>query len=80
MSKDFTNGYGPEEYMNLKALSGEYEIKANYFGSRTAKLTGTVTLQVDIYTNWGRPNQSQKTVTLRLNDQKELVEIGKIQF
>ncbi|MCK5666985.1 MAG: hypothetical protein KAI17_26040, partial [Thiotrichaceae bacterium] len=33
VSRDFTQGYGPEEYVLKKALAGIYNIKAHYYGS-----------------------------------------------
>ncbi len=55
VSRDFTQGYGPEEYMVRKAAHGVYTIEANYFGSRATTLLGPVTVQVDVLTNFGRP-------------------------
>src|SRR5690606_41677271 len=40
MTKDFTQGYGPEEYFVRTAMPGEYTIMAHYFGSRAQRLTG----------------------------------------
>ncbi len=33
MSRDFSNGYGPEEYTVKKAMQGKYKIQANFYGS-----------------------------------------------
>src|SRR5205085_6237154 len=32
LSRDFTQGYGPEEYCLRRAMAGEYKIQANYYG------------------------------------------------
>ncbi len=32
ISKDFTTGLGPEQFMQKQALSGEYTFKCNYYG------------------------------------------------
>ena len=32
LSRDITQGYGPEEYLIKKAVSGTYQIKAHYYG------------------------------------------------
>ena len=40
-----------------------YTIEANYFGSRATRLLGPVTVQVDVLTNFGRPNQQRKSLT-----------------
>ena len=80
MSRDFTRGYGPEEYLLKKAMHGVYRIKVNYYGSSAAKLLGAVTLQADVFANFGRPNEQRKTLTLRLRTKKETVQIGEIEF
>jgi tetratricopeptide (TPR) repeat protein len=80
VSCDFTQGYGPEEYMVRRAAPGTYTIEANYFGSRAVTLLGPVTVQVDVLTNFGRPNQQRKSLTIRLKEAKETVRIGQIEF
>jgi len=80
VSNDLTDGYGPEEYMVRKAVHGMYTIKANYYGSRSVKLTGGVTVQVDIYTNYGRKEEDRKSITVRLKGTKDKITIGKIEF
>ena len=57
-----------------------YKIEANYFGSRTTRLLGPVTVQVDLLTNYGRPNEQRKSLTLRLKDARKTVRIGEIEF
>ncbi len=80
VSRDFTQGYGPEEYVLKKAMKGLYKIEANYYGSSSAKILGAVTLQVDIFTNYGRPDEKRKSITLRLTGEKETVYVGDIRF
>ncbi len=79
-SRDFTQGYGPEEYLIHHAMKGTYKIEANYFSNRAPSLSGTVTIQVDIFTNYGRPNQEHKAITIRLRENKETLLIGEITF
>jgi hypothetical protein len=80
MSRDFTQGYGPEEYVLKKAVPGAYKIMVDYFGSRAQTLMGPVTLQVDIYTNYGRENEKKQSITLRLADKKEKITVGEVSF
>lgn len=80
VSRDFTGGYGPEEYLVRRAMHGMYKIEANYYGSQATRLLGAVTVQVDVYTNFGRKNQQCRSLTLRLKDAKETVPIGQIEF
>lgn len=77
MSSDFTDGYGPEEFLIRKALPGNYEVRANFYGNRQQVLAGATTVQAVLITNWGRPNEKREAVTLRLKEAEEVVEIGK---
>jgi len=80
VSRDFTQGYGPEEYMIKKARHGMYEVKTNFYGSRSQKIAGAVTLQVDLFTNYGRENEKRRSVTLRLTENKETFKVADIEF
>ena len=78
LSKDFTSGYGPEDYMIRRAVPGVYKIQTNYFGSNEQKLTGGTTVQATIITNFGRGNEKRQHLTLRLTQNKETVTIGAV--
>lgn len=80
VSRDFTRGYGPEEYMIRQARTGTYEIKTNFFGSTSQKIAGAVTLQVDIFTNYGREDEKRRSVTLRLKENRETFTVAEIEF
>jgi tetratricopeptide (TPR) repeat protein len=80
LSKDFTQGYGPEEYMLKKLMPGEYKIQAHFFGSRDQKLIGPTTVQATVITHYGRPDEKRQAITLRLTDPKEMVEIGTVKL
>jgi tetratricopeptide (TPR) repeat protein len=80
VSRDFTQGYGPEEYVLKKAMHGMYKIEVNYYGTSGPTLSGATTLQVDVLTNYGRPNEKRKSITLRLTEKKETFEVGAIEF
>jgi uncharacterized protein YfaP (DUF2135 family) len=80
VSRDFTGGYGPEEYWVRRAMNGTYQIKANYYGSSETRLLGEVTVQVDVFTNFGRDNEQHQAITVRLKEAKDTVDIGQIEF
>ncbi len=80
VSRDFTQGYGPEEYLIKKAMKGTYKVQANYFGAGAPTVTGPVTLQLDIYSNYGRADEKHKAITLRLTDKKEVIDVGEVTF
>ncbi|MBW2735182.1 MAG: DUF2135 domain-containing protein, partial [Deltaproteobacteria bacterium] len=80
VTRDFTRGYGPEVYAIRRAMRGRYKIRTKFYGSSAAKLAGAVTLQVDVYTNYGRHNQRRRSLTLRLTKKKEAFTVGTITF
>jgi tetratricopeptide (TPR) repeat protein len=80
VSRDFTDGYGPEVYALRRAMNGTYKVKTKFFGSSAAQLIGAVTLQVDVFTNWGRPNEKRRSMTLRLTDTKDELVVGELEF
>ena len=79
-SRDFTQGYGPEEYMVRRAMPGDYQILVNYYSSSALSLIGSVTLQVDVFTNFGRANEKRQSLTVRLTESSETIEVGSIRF
>ena len=78
VSRDFTQGYGPEEYSIRRAMPGTYTLKTKFFGSSAAQMQGAVTLYVDLYTDYGRPSQQKQSITLRLADAKDMFTVGDI--
>ncbi|MEZ0229351.1 MAG: VIT domain-containing protein [Planctomycetota bacterium] len=42
--QDFTQGYGPEEYLVKKAMKGTFKIQINYYGNRQQLLAGDTTI------------------------------------
>jgi len=80
VSRDFTQGYGPEEYCLRQAMHGTYKVEANYFGSQATRLTGPVTVQAEVITHFGRPNEKRQSLTLRLEEKKETVTVGAVEF
>jgi len=80
ISRDFTDGYGPEEYLIRKAAAGAYTVAAHYYGTNRQKLAAPVTLQVDIYTDFGRTTERRRSITLRLAETDETVTVGDVKF
>jgi len=80
VSRDFTQGYGPEEYLLKKSMRGKYKLEVNYYGSSAPTLTGSVTLMVDVFTNYGRKNEKRQTITVRLRESKDVVQVGEVSF
>lgn len=80
ISRDFTQGYGPEEFMLKKALSGEYNIQADYYGTNSQTLLAPVNLHLVFITNFGKINEKKQEITIRLENKKDVIDIGKFKF
>ncbi|WP_081891800.1 VIT domain-containing protein [Verrucomicrobium sp. BvORR106] len=78
MSADCTRGYGPEVFTVRRPLPGTYTVKVNYYGNTQQKLAGATTVQVEFQTAFDQAGKVRRdAVTRRLEDKKEVIEIGK---
>jgi len=78
VSRDFTEGYGPEEYVLRKAVPGVYTIKAHYYGSSQQVVVGACTVIVTVFTNFGRADETKQILTLRLDRPSDETLVGEI--
>jgi len=79
LSRDFSHGYGPEEYLIRTAEEGTYTISVRLF-SALSKATGT-TISVRIWSYYGNPQKEQEQrYTLRLQQDRELHQVAKVVF
>ena len=79
ISRDVTQGYGPEEFMLKKAENGKYKVQVDYFGTHSQKQLIPVSLRITFYTHFGTPQQKQEETTVRLSNAKEVIEVGAFQ-
>ena len=80
ISEDFTDGYGPEEFMLKKAIKGKYKVLVDYYADSVQKISGPTILKVSMYTNYGKANEVKKTITVRLDKEEDDMEIGSLIF
>lgn len=78
VSRDFTEGYGPEEYVLRRAMPGVYKIRCKYYGSSQQTLVGPATVSAVVISNFGRADERRQKLTLRLDKVKEMVDIGEV--
>jgi hypothetical protein len=71
LSRDVTQGYGPEMYTLANAKPGTYHIKAKYFASDANRASTRTKVSATIIQNWGTEQERilHKTVTLRYGKQ-----------
>ncbi len=76
MTRDVTDGFGPEMYTLPSAKAGEYQLLANYFGSDANRTGVRSRVFVTVYRNYGDPHrQSIEKKTITLSEQKEKREL-----
>jgi hypothetical protein len=80
LSRDFTGGYGPEEYSIKKACPGKYAVQAKYFASHQQSLPGGTTLLVSMYRYYGTDKEQKSMVTMRLQSNKDIVDVCTVDF
>lgn len=81
LSRDFTKGFGPEEYVLRVAQRGTYRIKAKYYANHQQSLTGATTLLLTIFKNYGDADKEEKKfISFRLASNKELMTVGEVSF
>jgi len=74
-------GYGPEEYVIRKVVSGTYEIKVRVFTTRGRAANQDIAAKVNIYTHYGDPKREREAVyVIRLNTDKEVVPVATVVF
>lgn len=76
VSRDFTQGYGPEVYTIARPLPGTYRIQANYYGDRRQSVSGPVTVQVEFQTGFGEAGGERQAITRRLESGKQTIDLG----
>jgi len=76
LTRDFTGGYGPEEFSLRKAKPGRYEVRARFFGHQQQLVSPYTTLMLWLSTDFGTPGQKDERVVLRLSGRGEQVLVG----
>ncbi len=80
ISRDVTEGYGPEEFLVRRAIPGLYKVQTHYYGTNSQKMLAPVTLYAEVYTDYARPNEKRRTMVFRLEGQDKVVHVGDIGY
>ena len=77
MTRDVTEGFGPEMYTLEEAKAGDYRVLANYFGTDANRTNVRSKVYVTVYRNYGDPKRQRierKTITLaNRKEKRELI-------
>jgi len=79
ISRNFSHGYGPEEYLARNAQHGKYQIWVKLFSSMQ-KYTGT-TILVKIWAYFGDPTKEEEvSYSVRLQNDRESCHVADVVF
>jgi uncharacterized protein YfaP (DUF2135 family) len=82
ITKDFTRGYGPEEFTLKTAKRGFYSIYVNYYSESRQTITGPVTVYALLTTNYGTKDEKTEKISIQLenDNEKKTLQIGQLEF
>ncbi|MCH2193174.1 VIT domain-containing protein [Kordia sp.] len=80
ISKDMTQGFGPEEFTLVNAIKGDYYIKVNYYGDRYQKIENPTFMKVTMYAYYGTLKQIKEVKIIRLTRSKDNIIVAKMTF
>ena len=75
MTRDATQGYGPEMYTLRQAPAGNYKVRVRYFASDQNRLSTRTRVFASIYENWGTDRERIVRRTVTLSGNKEMTDI-----
>jgi hypothetical protein len=79
MSRDFTGGYGPEEFSLRHAKPGRHVVQVQFYGHNRSTVAGATTLQVRLFSGYGTEAQRDRMITLRLRERKDSLTVGEFE-
>ncbi|MGB5988392.1 MAG: VIT domain-containing protein [Marinifilaceae bacterium] len=80
ITRDFTQGYGPEEFSLKTAKRGLYTVFINYYSPNRQSITGPVTVYARLYTHYGTAEEEMKLISIQLKDLKQTTQVGQLEF
>lgn len=80
MSYDYMRGLGPETFVMRYSLPGEYKIYGKISSADALFFNGQISVKIDIYLNYGRPNQVHKSTTVKISERRKEYELAKIKL
>ncbi len=81
LSENFTEGFGPEQFMIKKGIKGKYKIEIDYYSDTQVTIAGPTTIMAEIYLYYGTDKEVKKIITLQMQKDKEgSVFIGEVEL
>ncbi len=69
LSRDVTQGYGPELFTLEHATVGEHVVYARYYSGNRNRTSARTSILCTVYTDWGTPTETVERRVLRLDDE-----------
>jgi hypothetical protein len=57
ITRDVTQGYGPEMYVLPRATAGDYRVRVRYFASDANRASARTKVYATVYQDWGTPRE-----------------------
>ena len=70
-------GLRTRKFLLKRAQPGKYLVHVNYYGNRQQIISGATTVQLEMTTDFGKPNAKTKDA-LRLQGSKEVIKVGEL--
>ncbi|WP_449399617.1 YfaP family protein [Chryseobacterium wanjuense] len=65
ISDDFTQGFGPEQFLLKKAIKGKYQIQTNFFGENQVGIAEPTAIMAEVFINYATGKQERKIVVFQ---------------
>lgn len=80
ISRDFTQGYGPEEFMIKKAVKGDYKVQVNYYGNRSQKTIFPVSVKVKFFTKYASSKEKVQERVIRITPSNSVIDLATFSY
>ncbi len=78
ITRDVTEGYGPEMYVMKNAPHGKYVVRANYYGSDANRTQARTKVYVTVFEDFGGRKERVLRKTVALSRDKELRDVAEV--
>ncbi len=78
ITRDVTEGFGPEMYVARQSQNGKYVVKANYYGTDTNRTEARTKVYVTIYEAYGSKQERVTKQAVTLNRGQEMREVASV--
>ena len=80
LTRDFADGYGPEEFLLRTAGEGVYEVGIDYYGEDQANVVGIGMAKLTVYVDYGRATMQSRSFWVDFKDVKGTVPVVKMSW